>query len=206
MARMNAHAGQVSKGYQMYDGIAAIDDARRDPRTHILLVATLYFDHRIVPVRVRNLSPQGALLEGVSLPPPGKAVVLRRGKLEAAGRVVRSTAGKAGMQFDHPIYVHAWLPVKGSPAQRSVDSFAALVENCEAATMATHAPKSQSRAEIASELRSLQLGLISLGDTLSDDRILVATHPEVQFLDSAAQRIAKLIEALEMSPGGRTTF
>lgn len=48
------------------------------------------------------------------------------------------------------------------------------------------------------ELRSLQSGLIELGDKLALDIILVATHPEVQFLDEAVQRIGKIVQTIEM--------
>lgn len=43
------------------------------------------------------------------------------------------------------------------------------------------------------ELTALRSDLVNLGDALVQDIILVATHPEIQLLDIAVQRIDRLL-------------
>ena len=152
-----------------------------------------------MPVRVRNLSPGGALLEAEGLPAAGSSVILRRGQLTIGGKVVRAALGKAGIEFDQTVHVPSWMPLKGSPALRSVDQFAAAVTIDYGLTepARSSAGEKLSSADILNELRELQSGLISLGEKLSNDCIVVATHPEIQFLDHAVQRIAKLVDAAQ---------
>ena len=53
-------------------------DVRREPRTNMFVMATIYADTGSAPVKVRNLSSTGALIEGEVLPPLGATVRLRR--------------------------------------------------------------------------------------------------------------------------------
>ena len=174
-------------------------DGRRSERTNLFLIATLYHGSDSVPVRLRNLSCQGALIEAANLPSAGSLVTLRRGKLEAKGHVVRAGDDKIGVEFFSPTFVQSWLPVKGSPVHRSVDQLAvAMGQNYPISDLADCPTKlqPQSALEISFELQALQSELTRFGDTLAQDCILVATHPEVQFLDQAIQRIGKLIDVL----------
>ena len=50
---------------------------------------------------------------------------------------------------------------------------------------------------VVAGLERLQAELGQLADKLAQDVILVATHPEVQFLDEAAQRIGKIVQAIQ---------
>lgn len=78
----------------------------------MFLVATLYFGGAGSPVRVRNMSTTGALVEGAALPAAGTAIILRRGALEAPATTAWSEAGKAGLAFAGPLEVSEWLPAK----------------------------------------------------------------------------------------------
>ncbi|HEX9947586.1 MAG TPA: hypothetical protein VGA98_08605, partial [Allosphingosinicella sp.] len=49
------------------------------PRTNLLLAATAEVGGRSLPVRIRNLSETGALIEGAGLPDAGMSLVLARG-------------------------------------------------------------------------------------------------------------------------------
>ena len=86
----------------------------------MFLVATLYFNGASSPVRVRNMSGTGALVEGASLPPSGASVILRRGALEAPATTAWSETGKAGLAFDGPVEVSDWLPTKDGKRQTQV--------------------------------------------------------------------------------------
>ena len=172
-------------------------DSRRAERTNLFLIATLYHGGDIVPVRLRNLSHQGALIEAAKLPSVGTLVTLRRGGLEVKGRVVRVGDNKIGVEFFSPTFVQSWLPVKGSPVQRSVDQLAAAIGLSDPNTELAALPKKSpimSGLEISAELHALKSELTTFGDDLAQDCIFVATHPEVQFLDDAVKRIAKLID------------
>ena len=70
----------------MPEAESATPEDRRDERTHLFVIGTLYFGRSSAPVRVRNLSATGALIEGTSLPHVGTEIILRRGDLKAKKR------------------------------------------------------------------------------------------------------------------------
>lgn len=164
----------------------------------MFLVATLYCGQASNPVRVRNLSATGALVEGASLPPTGTAVILRRGALEAPGTAVWSRSGKAGLAFDGQVDVAAWLPVKEAKAQTQVDQIAFGIKHARAA--APVAPPALVQAlsiEAAlAELDAVQMQIRQIGGKLALDAAVVASHPDVQLLDAAGRRIGRLVDAI----------
>lgn len=176
---------------------------RRAERVHLFLVATLYFGRMSNPVRVRNLSATGALVEGASLPQFGETVILRRGALEAHGTVIWSGSGKAGLKFSGLVEVADWLPVKAATRQTQVDQVAFGMKHGGGAVDAVAVPAvhhNLSMASVVVDLEVLQAQLGQLGDKLAEDEFLLASHPEVQFLDAAGQRIGRIVEALRTAP------
>jgi hypothetical protein len=171
---------------------------RRDERTHLFLVATLSTGQTSVAVRVRNLSPTGALVEAQGLPPAGSEVVLRRGALEARGKVAWAGAGRAGMSLAAPVAVSAWLPTRESARQSVVDQVAFGVKRGgpSSAVSATADPHALSPEAAIADLVRLRAELDRLGDLLAQDAAVVAAHPDIQLFDIAVQRIARIIEAL----------
>ncbi|MDQ3074192.1 MAG: PilZ domain-containing protein [Pseudomonadota bacterium] len=170
---------------------------RRAERTHLFLAAALYAGHEIIPVRVRNLSPSGALIEGEDLPPVWSDIVLRRGLLEASGTIAWAASGRAGLSFNAPVEVFDWLPTKERQAR--VDRLAFALKTPGGMTVAPVPATDEhamSMVEIVAELVALQAGLDQLGDTLARDALLMATCPELQFLDIAGQRIGRLVVAV----------
>ena len=169
------------------------------------MVAMLYFGQASTPVRVRNLSMTGALIEGADLPPAGTEIVLRRGNLEAAGAAIWSNSGRAGLSFYWPVAVSAWLPTKEPTRQAQVERIAFEVKQGRRALDIAPLPPigdaPQSTPAVVTELVALQAELIQLADKLSHDMILVATYPEVQFLDAAAQRIGTVAQAIRAAQG-----
>ncbi|MCY7271613.1 MAG: PilZ domain-containing protein [Sphingomonas bacterium] len=73
---------------------------RRARRSHVLMAASIEVDGIAVAVKLRNLSPEGALVEAAQLPTVGTSVVFRKKELNLAGRVAWVTAGRAGIAFD----------------------------------------------------------------------------------------------------------
>ena len=174
---------------------------RRAERTHLFLVATLYAGHASAPVRVRNLSHSGALVEGADLPAAGSVITLRRGLLEAGGAVVWAEAGRAGLSFRAPVAVSDWLPTKEAARQARVDQIAFGLKQARpgAALRAVTDPVFMSADAALADLMRLQAELAHLGDLLAQDEAIVSAHPEIQLLDAAGQRIAKIVEALRLA-------
>ena len=67
-----------------------------------------------LPVKLRNISSTGALLESGAIPEPGTAVELRRAAQSASGRVMWREDGKAGVHFDRPTEVELLLGVNAA--------------------------------------------------------------------------------------------
>lgn len=178
---------------------ATLADRRRE-RTHLFLVATLSCDGACNPVRVRNLSATGALVEGASLPPEGSDIALRRGALEAAGNIIWLEPGKAGLRFTGLVDVQAWLPFKESRLPTEVDPIAFGRKHAGYPKNATAAPAVEKAAmtvpAAVAELLALRADLERLGGKLAADAMVLARHPEVKFLDAAAQHIGRIIAVL----------
>jgi hypothetical protein len=170
----------------------------------MFLVATLYFGGASSPVRVRNMSTTGALIEGAALPAAGAAIILRRGALEAPATTAWSEAGKAGLAFHGAIEVSDWLPATAGKKQTQVDQIAfGLKHAAQPAAPVAAIPVVQrvtSTMAILAELAALQAQLVQLGDQLAGDSFVLAHHPEVQNLDAAGQRVGRIIEALRTMP------
>lgn len=64
------------------------------------MAASIEADGTSVAVKLRNLSPEGALVEGEQLPAVGSSVIFRKKELNLAGRVAWVTGGRAGIAFD----------------------------------------------------------------------------------------------------------
>ena len=165
-------------------------DGRRQPRTHLFVVATLSADSNTAPVRVRNISPSGALLESCHLPEPGTKLMLKRGSLRVSGRIAWKASSKAGIRFDSPIFVADWLSQKVSAQQGQVDE---LVSSLKSGSGPARAQENQSPETVELELMMLRAELLALGNALVGDPILVATHPEIQALDIGLQRIDRIL-------------
>ena len=76
---------------------------RRSRRSHLLLTATLDYSGRAVKVTVRNLSSDGAQVEGAQLPVEGSDLMFRKGDLAVAGSVIWVKGKQAGIRFDQEL-------------------------------------------------------------------------------------------------------
>lgn len=102
-------------------GVQPKIDNRSDARSNVFLTAVLLGGPAPQSVRVRNLSPRGAYLDGDRFPPLGTEVRLVRGSLSVAGEVAWHAAGHAGLRFTSEIDVPAWVRRIGHHGQRQVD-------------------------------------------------------------------------------------
>ena len=72
---------------------------RQNRRSNVLMAATLELSGAALPVKLRNLSVDGALVEGDKLPVEGASIVFRKGDLAVPGRVAWVQGKKAGVSF-----------------------------------------------------------------------------------------------------------
>ena len=70
----------------------------------MLLRATLEMPGASLPVVLRNLSQEGALVQGEDLPSEGTRTLFHRQGLSVPGRIVWSHCNYAGMEFDFPLF------------------------------------------------------------------------------------------------------
>jgi hypothetical protein len=88
---------------------------RRSRRSPVLLAATIEVAGEAVPVKLRNLSEQGALIEGERLPAEGSTTFFERNELRLSSRVVWVHGRYAGVAFDEPLKTEQVLRNVPSP-------------------------------------------------------------------------------------------
>lgn len=72
---------------------------RRSRRSNLWMAASLESDAATVPVTLRNLSAEGALVDGDHHLSPGDEIVFHKNDLSAAGRVAWVDGRRAGLAF-----------------------------------------------------------------------------------------------------------
>jgi hypothetical protein len=76
---------------------------RRSRRSPVLLAATVDVAGKPIPVKLRNLSEEGALIEGENLPLEGSSTFFQRNELRLKSRIVWVHGSYAGVAFDYPL-------------------------------------------------------------------------------------------------------
>jgi hypothetical protein len=76
---------------------------RQSRRSNVLLAAALEMSGASIPVKLRNLSEQGALIQADRPPVEGSEVLFRRNDLTVAGRVAWVDGQYAGVAFAYPL-------------------------------------------------------------------------------------------------------
>ena len=89
----------------------------------MLMTATLELSGAAVQVKLRNLSAEGALIEGKNLPVEGSKVLFKRLELSVAGRIAWVTAGRAGVTFDEKLEPEQMLHHIPMPKPRVTPDF-----------------------------------------------------------------------------------
>ena len=147
------------------------------------------------PVRVRNLSTTGALIEGGVLPNPGEAVFLSRGALRTEGKVVWTKNGRAGLHFKARVIVSEWLPngVNRSGQQRTDEIFRKLKSEGLSSHPRSDVQDLPPSVVTRSDIEAILRGLEELSEALAEDDLVVIRHgSKLQVLDAAVQALTKL--------------
>ncbi|HKX91937.1 MAG TPA: PilZ domain-containing protein [Sphingomicrobium sp.] len=97
---------------------SSITQNRRSRRSPVFLAATVEVAGVPQPVKLRNLSEEGALIEGDRLPLEGTTTFFERNELRLKGRVVWVCGSFAGIAFARPLRPEEVLRNVPQPRQR----------------------------------------------------------------------------------------
>src|SRR5215203_3866260 len=96
---------------------------RRSRRSHLLMAATLEVSGRAINVKLRNLSAEGAQVEGEHIPVEGTDLLFRKGELAVAGSIIWTKGKQAGIRFVHELETQAVLNHIAVPRPRIETEF-----------------------------------------------------------------------------------
>lgn len=96
---------------------------RRSRRSQMLMTASLEILGRAVKVTLRNLSSDGARVEGVELPVEGTQLLFRKGDLAVVGSIIWTKSKQAGIRFETKLDPATVLNHVPAPRPRKVDEF-----------------------------------------------------------------------------------
>lgn len=96
---------------------------RKSRRSNVLMAASLELSGTSLSVKLRNLSAEGALVEGDSLPVEGASVMFRKGDLSMPGRVAWVKGRQAGVGFAQKLNPEQLLRHVPVPRPRVTPSF-----------------------------------------------------------------------------------
>src|SRR5947209_7620163 len=161
-------------------------DKRSSARSNVFLGAVLETEAGRFPVRIRNISANGALVDASSLPSPGSRVRLLRGHLSVSCDIAWETPGHAGIRFRHAVNVEDWVGRTGQSGQQRVDRIVHEIRKKAPLASDDDAPGDPSLQQMSSALDELceELAEIpSMSQELGD--VLLK-------LDSIAQALRKM--------------
>jgi hypothetical protein len=96
---------------------------RRSRRSHLLMSATLEVSGRAIAVKLRNLSADGAQVEGDQLPVEGTELLFRKGELAVPACVIWTKGKQAGIGFARRLEPQAVLNHIAVPRPRMEPEF-----------------------------------------------------------------------------------
>ena len=106
---------------QMDESIQAQN--RRSRRSNVLMAAAIETESGQSGVTLRNLSADGALIEGDGIPPADSQVVFRKKDLVISGRIAWVNERRAGIAFDAKLEPETVLRHIPSPRHRIEQQF-----------------------------------------------------------------------------------
>jgi hypothetical protein len=154
-------------------------------RSNVFLAAVIEAPGGPFPVRIRNVSVSGALLEGPELPQEGTPVDLRRGHLSAKGEVAWRDEDQCGVRFEASIVVAAWVKRVGHTGQEQVDRAVASLRRPGFAGPIETAPQ-------AADLQTISASLDEICERLANSKDLsIEIAEELLKLDTIAQSLRR---------------
>ncbi len=188
----------------------------RAPRTNLLLSATIETETLNAPVRIRNLSESGAMIDGAVFPPAGAALTLRRLDMTIEAVVVWCEDGRCGIRFDGKASVPDWVAgasradAGAMRGQLRVDAIQAALRTGGQQPIVAARPPTEPHADhvanerLADELAFVRRLLEAVGDELADDPVVLQRYMRpLQDLDIAGQIIEQLAAVLRAADRGQ---
>lgn len=170
---------------------SVVDCDRDNARSNLFVLATFSSDEASGPVRIRNLSPTGALIEGPALPTEDSAIQLSRANHTVSGRVIWSRNNRAGIGFDCTITVAEWLP-SGTRAsgQQRVDE---IVQACKKGAAGKGSANLPRDPDFAQTMMEMSRSLSRAAEALLNDTLVFNRHSAaLQTVDVTAQKLSEL--------------
>lgn len=96
---------------------------RKGRRSNVLMSASLELSGTALPVKLRNLSADGALVEGNKLPVEGASVLFRKGDISMPGNVAWVKGLQAGVRFAQKLNPEQLMRHIPAPRPRVTPSF-----------------------------------------------------------------------------------
>lgn len=96
---------------------------RKTRRSNVLMAASLELSGTSLPVKLRNLSAEGALVQGDKLPVEGSSVLFRKGDLSMPGSVAWVQGRQAGINFAQKLDPEQLLRHVPTPRARVAATF-----------------------------------------------------------------------------------
>jgi len=96
---------------------------RKNRRSNVLMSASLELSGTSLPVKLRNLSAEGALVEGDKLPVEGASILFRKGDLSIVGTVAWVKGRQAGISFAQKLDPEQLLRHVPAPRPRVTPTF-----------------------------------------------------------------------------------
>lgn len=179
----------------------------REARKNLMLAAQIAAGNLCAPVRIRNMSSGGAMIDGVALPDPGSRFVLRRLNLQINATAVWTRGGRCGVKLAGQVDIDEWIsgvhkPMReASLGQLRVDEIQAAVRSGIALPAAPLAPEPAAApdrallARLAAEFAFLEKALAAAAEQLSDDvNVLMKHGGALQEIDIAAACLKELAD------------
>ena len=182
-----------------------MSEIQREARKSFMLAATLEESGVGVPVRIRNMSTRGALIDGDYLPSPGATIELARLAMRVTGTVVWRQHGRCGVKLGTDVRPDEWVAGvrKGAVAahlgQTRVDEIQAALRHgtamsaSPAESVVRVIDRDKLDARIASEIAAATRALDAALDELSENPEVLARHQQaLQSIDIACAILALL--------------
>jgi hypothetical protein len=181
----------------------------RAPRENVMLVATISAGVVSTPVRICNLSAEGAMIDGPALPDVGTALLLKRLDLSTFATVIWKHGGRCGLSLKRRIAVNDWVAGVSATAdsarlgQSRVDHLLSAIRSGTALPVETEAPVPNPvntrplEQTIADQLTRVKRMLDEVSEELTDDvDVLVRHERAMQSFDIAAMIVEELAAVL----------
>ena len=164
----------------------------------MFLAAVLRGSAFSIPVRIRNMSSTGALVEGAAMPDGGSSVRLIRGSLMIPAEVAWSAGGRCGLRFDGTVSIKEWLAPPSNKEQKRVDSAVRVIKaGAIPLPLGAESHDASSPLELYLDLRAASKLLEGhCEELLGDPEALLRYGDKLQNLDIVLQTIGAVADML----------